>query len=306
MAEIYSLKNAPSELLKASVCAFGVFDGVHKGHRFLIDEAKKEADRLQTRLIIITFDRDPDELFRPDTLKKISSNEERINMLCNLSADAVLVLPFTFEFASQNPLDFLESCFGTAVPKSIHVGCDFHFGSKGAGTVETMEYWGASRGMTVRAHDLFSLAGEAVTATRIRNLLAQGNIDKANELLGHRYGFTSIVVKGRQEGRSMGFCTANLNLEPLYRVLAEGVYAAYALVDGARYKAALSIGVSPTFRARTDAYCEVHLLDFSGDLYGKSLTVEIEAWLRPMIEFTSTDELIETVLENIAWVRHNL
>ena len=160
--------------------------------------------------------------------------------------------------------------------------------------------------MTVRAHDLLSLADMPVSATRISALLQRGAIGEANQLLGRRFRIRGRVLPGRGEGRDMGFRTANLVVPQENRVLADGVYGAYAHARGTTYTAAVSVGVSPVFRDETTATCEVHLLDFSGDIYDEEIAVDFDTRIRPMIEFDSVEELIETVKSNIEWIRKNL
>ena len=169
-----------------------------------------------------------------------------------------------------------------------------------------LEAWAKNSGTSICAHDLVSVDGKPITATRIRLLLADGKVREAADLLTYPYTLHDRVLPGRGEGRDMGFRTANLVVEPMRRVLSEGVYAAYALVDGVRYRAAVSVGVSPTFKGETDSYCEVHILDFEGDIYNQDIYVEFVEWLRPMMEFAHVDELISTVMGNIQWVRDNL
>lgn len=294
------------QVLACSSCAFGVFDGVHAGHRFLIESACADAGEHGLRSVALTFDIDPDERFHPERLKKLLSNQDRIAMLADSGVDAVIVLPFTDGFAANSPEAFLQAVFGGNVPASLHVGSDLRFGSKAAGDVPFLREWGSANGMRVCAYDLFQMDGQPVTSTRIRHLLAEGAVDQASELLTYPYTLHDRVVAGRGEGRDMGFKTANLIVEPMRRILREGVYGAYAIVDGVRYKAAVSVGVSPTFKDQTEAYSEVHILDFEEDIYGQDIKVEFVAWLRPMITFDSVDELIATVMGNIAWVRDNL
>ena len=295
----------PAVLQGASV-AFGVFDGVHEGHRFIIGEAVNTAREEEMPSAVITFDIDPDELFHPDRLKKLMTNEARIAKLAELDVDAVVVLPFSREFAAQSPDDFLESCFGGAVPRHIHIGSDFHFGARAAGSVEDLRAWGAERGMAVHGHELVAEGGMPVTATRIRGLLDEGHVREATDLLGRPYALTGVVRPGRGEGTDFGFATANLEVEPLLLAIGEGVYACYVVVEGARYKAAVNVGVPATFADRSTANIEVHLLDFDRDIYGDAIEVEFVEWLRPMRVFDSLDELIATVQGNIAWVRENL
>lgn len=292
-------------LAGASV-AFGVFDGVHEGHRFIIGEAANTAREEGAMSAVITFDIDPDEMFAPDRLKKLMPNEARIAKLAELDVDAVVVLPFSREFAAQSPEDFLNACFGGGVPRHIHIGSDFHFGRKAAGNVESLRAWGAARGMEVHGHELLAEGGVPVTATRIRHLLGEGKVREADELLGRAWALSGTVRPGRGEGRDFGFATANLEVAPIMLAIGEGVYACYAVVDGQRYKAAVNVGVPATFADASTANIEVHLLDFNRDIYGDAIEVEFVEWLRPMRVFDSLDELIATVQGNIAWVRENL
>ncbi|MGN0261817.1 MAG: riboflavin biosynthesis protein RibF [Eggerthellaceae bacterium] len=307
MSAVYKIDEVEArKVLAGCSCAFGVFDGVHCGHRYLIESACGRAHEFGIASVVLTFDIDPDERFHPERLRKLLSNEDRIEMLAQLGVDAVVVLPFTEQFAGLAPCDFLEAVFAGNVPESLHVGSDIRFGVRAAGTVDTLCSWGISNGMQVCACDLLQVEGGPVTATRIRKLLEQGDVADAARLLTRPYTLHERVVAGRGEGRDMGFRTANLLVEPSRRVLREGVYAAYALVNDVAYKAAVSVGASPTFKGRTDAYCEVHILDFEGDIYGQDIQVQFMEWLRPLVDFASVDELIQTVMQNIAWVRENL
>ena len=293
-------------LFAGASCAFGVFDGIHTGHQYLIDCARKTNDAPGGHSIVITFDIDPDEVFHPDRLKKLMRNADRLDALAAAGADDVVVLPFTRDFFSQPPEEFLASTFPAGAPAHLHVGEDFRFGAKAAGTVETLRAWGARVGCQIHAHHLVSADGVPITATRIRKLLMACKLKEANRLLGKPYSIRETVHKGRGDGADFGFATANLQVIEHDRVLGEGVYAAYATIDGTRFKAAVSVGVSPTFEATSTANMEVHILDFSGDLVGKPITVEFIEFLRPMIKFDSTEELIATVMGNIQWVRDNL
>ena len=293
-------------LFAGSSCAFGVFDGLHKGHRYLLGSAAQSAEADGARSIAITFDIDPDEVFHPDRLKKLMRNADRLEALASSGVDDVVVLPFTPAFYSLDPESFLEATFPSGTPAHMHVGEDFRFGARAAGTVETLQAWGQQTGCEICAHTLVSEDGKPITATRIRLLLLDCNVDEAARLLGHPYALRETVRKGRGDGADFGFATANLQVKPHDRVLGEGVYAAYATVGGSRYKAAVSVGVSPTFESQSTANMEAHVLDFAGDLVDQPITLEFVAYLRPMIKFETTEELIATVQSNIDWVRTNL
>lgn len=305
--QIYKVEEGfDSAFFAESSCAFGVFDGVHKGHQFLLSCAQQTAAASGGKAVALTFDVDPDEKLHPDRLKKLMTNEERLATLAATGVNAVAVLPFTPEFAASTPDEFLQRTFDGTPPAYLHVGSDFRFGAKAAGTVRELEAWAAHTGTQVCAHDLQGADGAPITATRIRLLLAEGNIEEANRLLGHPYFVTGTVQLGRGEGADLGFRTANLVIPDQLRALGDGVYAAWATVDGERYKAAVNVGVAATFADRATATCEVHLLDFDGDLYGRPVKVEFLHWLRAMRAFDSIDELITTVKGNIQWVRDNL
>ena len=170
--------------MSGSSCAFGVFDGVHKGHRFLIDQARSSAAQNGGSCVVLTFDIDPDELFHPDRLHKLLSNEERLGMLAGSGVDAVAVLRFDRDFAALEPSAFLRETFGGNLPACIHVGWDIRFGNKACGDLATLESWGRDNGVRVFGHELFEQGGAPITATRIRLLLEDGDIEGAKRLLG--------------------------------------------------------------------------------------------------------------------------
>ena len=291
------------KVLAGASVAFGVFDGLHVGHRYLLDQAI--ATRGAGRAVALTFDVDPDEVFHPDRLKKLMRNADRIGALAAAGVDDVVVLPFDQALYTLMPGDFLASAFPAGAPAHVHVGEDFRFGSRAAGTVADLEEWGGRVGCAIHPHRLVSADGEPITATRIRRLLLACELDEANRLLGHAYALRETVQRGRGDGAGFGFATANLRLKPHDRVLGEGVYGARATIDGTCYKAAASVGVSPTFEATSTANMEVHVLDFSGDLVGRDILVEFVEYLRPMRKFATTDELIATVTADIDHVRNS-
>lgn len=184
MAGIVIIDGSSSKrVFSGASCAFGVFDGVHRGHRFLIEEARRSAKASGGASIALTFSIDPDELFAADRLVKLMTNEERISVLAGTGVDAVAVLPFDRKFAALSPEDFLELTFGEHVPGFVHVGEGFRFGCKGSGDVALLEKWGACRGMEVHCHDLLEAGGSPVSSTRIRRLLAQGRTEEAEYLM---------------------------------------------------------------------------------------------------------------------------
>lgn len=307
MAQTFDFDEAASiGALEGAACAIGVFDGVHLGHRLLVDEVIESARQAGSRSAVVTFDIDPDELFCKGPLKKIQSNEERIAMLSSLPVDCIAVIPFTREFASLPPEAFMDDVLKASGVSSVFVGSDFRFGSKAEGNVGLLSRWGGSNGVDVSVTGLLEVGGVPAKSTNIRRFLGEGDVRAARKLLGRNYSFEGDVLRGRGEGAQMGFATANLSVPEDRLILADGVYGGYGTVDGKRCKAAISAGVPPTFASRSKDNLEVHLLGFDGDLYGKRLRVEFVEWLRPLIEFESVDDLAKTVQANIAWIEENL
>lgn len=307
MADIRLIDNTfDYALLKDASCAFGVFDGVHRGHRFLIEKACAAARKDKTRSVILTFDCDPDELFSSAHFKKLMSNSERLDVLSKCGADLVAVLPFTHEFSMLEPFEFLDSTFGNTPPAQIHVGSDFRFGYQARGSVRELAVWGSRLGVSANIHQLELVGGCPITSTRIRELLSKGYIEEANGLLGYPYSLSGVVEHGRGKGAHLGFRTANIALEKQRQVLADGVYAAWVYVGDTRYKAAVNVGIPATFADQSTAACEPHLLDFNGNLYGCIIRIEFIYYLRPMRIFANTKELTATVQADICKSRELL
>ncbi len=292
------------------VCTIGVFDGVHVGHQALIESMVKDAVARGARPVVVTFDRDPDEYFCPDKVHKLLTNKERISYLEYLVAD-VIDLHFTQELAGMEWQEFLQHLI-TLMPhlKAIHVGENFHCGSRAHGGIPELTVWGREHGIDIFAHTLYLEDGTSVSASRIRGLLAQGEVCLAAELLTRPFALTGRVVEGAGRGHGLGFATANVEVDGSFAEMGPYVYAAYARINGGRYKAAVSIGKPPTYSPETQEFdpflFEAHLLDYDGDLYGYELKLEFIEKLRPMQRFESQEKLVAAVMDNITWVRENL
>lgn len=286
-------------------CAFGVFDGLHKGHRFIIDRTISIARESGVPAYIVTFDVDPDEFFCREGFKKIMSNEDRIEALSRSGVDGVVVL----DFAKMHMLDaraFLDDVFGRETPYALNVGSDVRFGCEAKGDLDDLRDWGRAHHMEVNGFDLLTCDGAPITSTRVRSLLQDGLIEEANELLSSPYALVGDVVRGRGEGAQMGFRTANIHVHSELFILKDGVYAAKASVDGIDYKAAVSVGVSPTFEDSSTANVEVHILDFKGDLYDDRICVSFVERIRDMIKFDDISKLIERVKMDIRHVNDSV
>ena len=292
------VRSASEASFADAICAFGVFDGVHEGHRFIIRTAIDQAREAGVRSVIITFDKDPTELFS-DAHDKLMGNEERLDALASLGADEVAVIAFDHVEASLPAEAFLGDTFGAGAPRAVVVGEGFRFGQGATGAIEDLARWGSRHGMAAWELALLELDGAPVTSTRIRACLRQGQVEEAARLLGRPYGLAGTVVSGRQAGREMGICTANLSVAADRMVPADGVYAAFARIGDGIHRAAVSIGVPVTFDGVTESTIEAHILDFDRDIYGEELGLSFVEHLRPMIRFDSTEDLVAQIERDI-------
>ena len=288
--------------------AIGAFDGVHRGHRALLDDTVADARTRGIKAYAVTFDPDPDRVLPGTPALKLMDTQDRLRALARTGVDGVLVVPFTADLAALDYCAFFTDVLGGIMDiASIHVGSDFKLGSKGRGTVDAIAAWGSSRGIDVAPHELVVQQGQPVTATRIRAELAAGHVEEAAELLGRPHMIRGSVASGRGEGTGMGFPTANLQVPQGIQVPADGVYEGIALVGNTVYPAAVNVGLPPTYAANAaSAHLEANLIGFTGDLYGRPLALAFTRFLRPSRVFDSLDELVATVEGNIHDVIDNL
>lgn len=290
--------------LGRAVAAIGVFDGVHVGHQALIHDAlaiAREADALS---VVITFDRDPDQVVTPASASpQLLTLADKLELLSDLGADLVLVVPFDEALARTTPFVFLdEVLLGAMTPLTVVVGYDFRFGHRAEGDVDALVRYGREHNFSVVAHDLVQAGGEPVTSTRIRALVLSGDVEGAAELLGRPHRVTGEVARGRGEGASLDAPTANLVVAPYTALPADGVYAGTTRLDGVTHPVAISVGVPPTFPNATDSL-EAHVLDFAGDLYGRALTIEFLERLRDQRAFPDTASLAAAIAADVEQVR---
>jgi len=288
------------------VLAVGVFDGVHLGHQMIIRNAIDDARRLGVSSAVVTFEPHPAEVLSPEPPQRLSSRPIKLKLLSRLEPDLVLRIPFDNEFATMSPDAFIDLLCTKFDLKGIVVGSNFHFGAKGQGTPGRLVEEGNRRGFEVDLVPLLQLDGETVSSTLIRQLVSEGDIHGAKNRLGRPPIFSGNVVPGHQRGRVLGFETANLASPDPGSIPGEGVYAALACIDGDpenAHAAALSIGSQPTFTESGEIYIEVHILDFHGDLYERSLVVEVHARLRDQRKFDSGEELAEQIAADVEQVR---
>jgi riboflavin kinase/FMN adenylyltransferase len=303
------------------ICAIGVFDGMHLGHQYLLAQAQAQADEVGLPLVVVTFDRDPDELLTPDAgPTKLLSDPERLARLHRAdnggarlaqastgpssACERVIVsLPFEQWLADLAPEDFLDQVVARrCTPRGIHVGSDFRFGAKAAGSIETLRQWASRHGAEAFGHKLLDDGGLPVSATRIRECLAQARLTEANRLLTRPHHLPGLIVRGRGFGREMGFPTANISGQGGVMQPADGVYAGFFEIGGELLMAAVSVGVPLTFEG-LEATLEAYVLDFDGDLYERQATIHFIEYLRPMQDFGEVSRLMEQIGRDVERTR---
>lgn len=307
-----------------SVVAIGKFDGVHSGHRAVIDRARVDAEAAGARVVAVTFDRNPLALLRPEICPdSLVGVEQKLDLLAQAGVDATLLLTFDRELADLDARAFVEHVLVGALGVTIvMVGGDFRFGRGGAGTPNLLRELGVELGFEVDVVDDVRAieAGRRVSSTWVRELLSAGDVSGASRLLGRPHAVRGEVVHGLKRGRELGYPTANLSRDLEGFVPAEGVYAGWLVDRGAhtsdsggdprrsiRYPAAISVGTNPTFDDVAVPQVEAYVLDETDlDLYGRTVEVEFVARIRGMVAFEGIGPLIEQMADDVVKVREEL
>ncbi len=291
-----------------SVVTIGVYDGLHAGHRKILEELHRQGEARGVPSVALTFDPHPDSVVRPGSGPLLlCSLEARLNLLAAAGVDTTVILHFDKELASEGPDEFarlvLADSLHTAV---VVVGADFRFGHKRAGDVDRLSELGVEDGFDVVGVELEpDDSGETISSTRIRQMLATGDVTRAAALLGRYYEVSGVVEKGHGRGGSLlGFPTANLAVAGEIALPSDGVYACwYTTGSGSAHAAAVALGAPPMFAGGEARTVEAYLIDFRGDLYGDVGTLRFVRRLRDQRAFGSTGELVEQMDSDVATVR---
>ncbi len=305
-----------STILTPTAIALGNFDGLHRGHQKVIEPilpdspwVSQSLDLLKSResggeashpystcySTLVTFDPHPQEFFSGESRSLLTPQVEKVQYLETMGIQQLILLPFDRALAALSPQVFVEEILIKQLQACcISVGQDFRFGNRRAGTADDLKAIAQPYGVTVNIVPLNKIDGLRISSSAIRQALSQGDILQANQLLGRPYRLIGEVIQGQQLGRTLGFPTANLQLSPNKFLPRYGVYAVRVTWDDQKSKnhlGVMNIGCRPTVAQGQPATVEIHLLDWSGDLYGKILTVDIEQFLRPEQKFVSLDQL---------------
>ncbi len=288
---------------RGGVIAVGNFDGVHRGHAYLIAAARELAEVTGGPVVPVTFDPHPLMLLAPERFQPpLSTVAERARLLHEVGADHVVVLKTTPELLALSPEYFFETILAGALgAKGIVEGFNFRFGHDRAGSNETLRSLSLSAGIEFREAPAFELGGRPVSSSRVRDALMAGDLAAVSQLLNRPYRVNGTVTTGAKRGRTIGFPTANLDrIETL--LPDDGVYAVRATVPPGTFAGAANVGPNPTFGEHARKV-EVHLLDFTGDLYGQDMSVDFLKRLRPTVKFASVDALVQQLRDDVSKVR---
>jgi riboflavin kinase/FMN adenylyltransferase len=280
--------------VKGAVVTTGTFDGVHVGHRKIINRLNETAKKIGGESVLLTFHPHPRMVLFPDDhgLELITTMDEKIKLLEDAGVQNLIIHPFTREFSRITSIDFIRDILVDKLGTSVLViGYDHHFGRNREGSFEHLRESGPLYGFQVEEISVQDVDDVAVSSTKVRKALQNGDVKTASKYLAHRYQLTGTVVHGDKLGRELGYPTANIQMEDKNKVIpANGVYATYVLVNGKKMKGMLNIGTRPTVSGNVRRI-EVNIFDFQEELYGQRLVLELKDWIRDEKKFDNVEQL---------------
>ena len=282
-----------------TLLTIGVFDGVHAGHRYLLEKLQQRAAERKLLSGVVTFHPHPQSVLHPhNQLPWLSNLEDRVRALEELGVKIVAVLTFTPKVAQLSARDFMSLLKKYLKMQGIVVGPDFALGRGGEGNIKLLRTLGPEMKFSVEAIQPYTINGEVVSSTLIRQALAQGDMRRVQTLMGRHFYLRGKVTTSDKRGRVLGFPTANLDIKPQQALPSDGIYATITQVDGKQFPSATNIGIRPTF-GKGEKTVETHLLNYKGDLYGKEMRVEFVQKLRDEQRFSSPEELRTQIEKDI-------
>ena len=281
-----------ANIARPTVLTLGVFDGLHLGHQRIMQTVVDRAKAVEAVATAITFDPHPRAVLHPESAPPLLQTlDQRLANLEVLGIDQAIVIPFTREFASQPAENFLADIIHDRLhAKEVYLGKGFAFGKDRGGNIALLREMSEKLGFTADEVDEVQIRGQRISSSKIRHLLADGQVNLARRMLGRPYGVEGVIIRGNRRGHTIGFPTANL--KPHNRVIPRyGVYATATLIDGTWRKSITNIGVRPTFENDAEPSIESYIFDFDGDLYGDVLRVRFLYRIRDERKFNGIDEL---------------
>lgn len=290
---------APIAPQKDMALTIGVFDGVHLGHKFLIARVKEQAAQHNLLSGVVTFSQHPQEIISPGTTLPILTDlAQREKLLKEEGVDIVVILSFTPEVARLSARQFVTLLKRYLRLRHLVIGPDFALGQRREGNIDALRALGQELGFTVTVAPPIRINGDVVSSTAIRNALARGDMAKVRRLTGRFFSLHGPIVTGAGRGAKLGFPTANIGVNPNQALPSDGIYATLAYIDSKVYRSVTNIGTRPTFNG-CNRTVEVYIIDYSGNLYGQDLRIDIVERLRNEERFSSIDELKKQMAEDV-------
>lgn len=283
---------------KATIVTIGTFDGVHIGHKKILEQITKSAHTLDCESLVLTFFPHPRMVLQEDTeMKQLNTLDEKIALLDNLGINNLVIHPFDKEFSRLTAEEFVIQVLVTVFKiKKIIIGHDHRFGRNRTANIDDLITFGKSYGFEVAQISAEEINEVSISSTKIRNALLEGNIELATTYLGYNYSITGIVCKGKQLGRTIGFPTANIDIEEKYKLVPlNGVYIAKSIINGKVFHGMMNIGIRPTVDGSSQTI-EIHFFDFNQDLYNQKITVSFLHRIRSEQKFENVAALKNQLL----------
>jgi riboflavin kinase/FMN adenylyltransferase len=282
----------------------GNFDGVHRGHREVLDYVRKKCNEKKEKLVVMSFNPHPQEILNPGNYFLINSMEEKRCLLESCGVDYLCEIKFDRNFSTQSPQEFLENhIFSNKKLKSLFLGHDFTFGANKSGGHELAEDFCTKNQVSLENLEKFEFEGERVSSSLVRDCVQAGEVEKASEFLGRSYFISGRIEKGDGRGRKIGFPTANVGFEKNRIIPSTGVYATETRIGKLNYHSVTNIGVKPTFLEDGGLTVESHILDFDRDIYGELVQVHFLKKLRNEKKFDSVNDLIKQIGNDVQTTR---
>ncbi len=298
--KLFNLKDLNEHSVSASSVALGIFDGVHLGHQSIIKAAQQEAVERGLSSVILTFENHPRSLTINNCPSLITDFQTRLKLFKELGVDYVLAIKFSLEIMNMSPDEYLRNYLLAILnAKSVSVGYDHHFGKNRSGNVEFLKEFCKENNLSLTIKEAFKIDGDLVSSSSIREQLSTGNIKEANKLLGRNFTLRGTVIHGDGRGKELGFPTANLKISDELIKPKAGVY----LATANKHKCLVNIGYRPTFSDKHELSIEAHLLDFTENLYDHELELEFIDKIRDEKKFSSKDELIKQIKEDVNFTK---
>lgn len=281
---------------KERIVILGNFDGLHKGHQKLFKKGRQLAEEKNLNVLVFTFFPQP-QSYKDPNFKYLLSQEDKLNHFFDRGADEVLTLPFDNEISALSATEFIDNILNkTLKAKDLVVGYDYHFGYQAKGDIQLLKEYAENMDVHIIAPVLHK--GVGVSSSRIRQLIKEGNVDEAEDMLGYPYCLCGEVVHGRAIGRTINFPTANIDYDHSLVLPITGVYSAIVFLKDfpeKKYHGVLNVGTRPTIDENPEVIIEVHILDFNEDIYGEFLCIEVHHFLRYIVKFNNLNELKEAI-----------